>query len=56
MNHLMPVKRVLNSLITLSTFKRHHMCKDLHKAAGLGSPPAIFNTNSSEVLNSVLKK
>ena len=35
---------------------RHHMRKDIREAVGLGSPPAIFTTNSSEALNSVLKK
>ena len=35
---------------------RNHMRKDLREAAGLGSPPAIFTTNSSEAINSVLKK
>ena len=35
---------------------RHHMRKDLREAAGLGSPPAIFTTNSSEAMNSVIKK
>ena len=35
---------------------RHHMRKDIREAVGLGSPPAIFTTNNSEALNSVLKK
>ena len=35
---------------------RHHMRKDLREGVGLGSHPAIFTTNSSEVLNSVLEK
>ena len=34
----------------------HHMCKDLREAAGLGSPPAIFTTNSSKAISSVIKK
>lgn len=34
----------------------NHMWKDIRKAACLGSPPAIFTTNSSEAINSVLKK
>ena len=34
----------------------HHMHKDIREAAGLGSPPSIFTTNSSEAINSVLKK
>ena len=34
----------------------HHMRKDIREAAGLGSPPSIFTTNSSEAINSVLKK
>lgn len=33
----------------------HHIRKDLREAAGLGSPPPIFTTNSSELLNAVLK-
>lgn len=32
------------------------MRKDLREAVGLGSPPAIFTTNSSESVNAVLKK
>ena len=35
---------------------RHHMRKDLRELVGLGSPPAIYTTNASEALNSVLKK
>ena len=34
----------------------YHMRKDIREAAGLGSPPSIFTTNSSEAMNSVLKK
>ena len=34
----------------------NHMRKDIREAAGLGSPPAIFTTNSSEAINSVLKR
>ena len=32
------------------------MRKDICEAAGLGSPPSIFTTNSSEAINSMLKK
>ena len=34
----------------------HHMRKDIREAACLGSTPSIFTTNSSEAINSVLKK
>ena len=34
----------------------NHMRKDIREAAGLGSPAAIFTTNSSEAINSVLKR
>ena len=34
---------------------RDHMRKDLREVAGLGSPPAIFTTNSSESMNAMLK-
>ena len=29
---------------------------DQHEAAGLGSPPALYNTNTSESINSALKE
>ena len=32
------------------------MLKDIREAVGLGSPPSIFTTNSSESLNSAIKK
>lgn len=32
------------------------MRKDICELIGLGSPPAIYTTNASEALNSVLKK
>lgn len=32
------------------------MYKDLQEAAGLGSPPAVFRNNSSEVINAVIMK
>ena len=35
---------------------RHTMLKDIRTAVGLGSPPTIFTTNSSESLNASLKK
>lgn len=35
---------------------KNHMRKDLRELVGLGSPPAIYTTNASEALNSVLKK
>ena len=35
---------------------KYHMRRDLREAAGLGSPPAIFTTNPSELVNAVLKK
>ena len=34
----------------------HHMYKDLCETAGLGPPLAIFTTNNSEGINSVIKK
>ena len=34
----------------------YHMRKDIRVAAGLGSPPTMFTTNSSEAINSVIKK
>ena len=34
---------------------KYHLRKDLREAAGLGSPPAIFTTNSSESINAMLK-
>lgn len=35
---------------------RYSMRKDLRESVGLGSPPAIFTTNASESINSVLKR
>ncbi len=34
----------------------YHMRKDQREVAGLGSPPSIYTTNTSESINSVLKK
>ena len=34
----------------------YHMRRDLRESAGLGSPPAIFTTNSSESINAVVKE
>ena len=33
-----------------------NMWRDLRESAGLGSPPAIFTTNASESINSVMKR
>ena len=35
---------------------KHHMRRDVREAVGLGCPPSIFTTNSSESLNASIKK
>ena len=35
---------------------RHSMLKDMRISAGLGNPPSIFTTNSSESINAVVKR
>ena len=35
---------------------KYHMRRDIREAAGLGSPPSIFTTNSSESVNAELKR
>ena len=35
---------------------KYHMRKDLRESAGLGSPPATFTTNSSESINTAIKR
>ena len=34
----------------------YNMLKDLRVSAGLGDPPSIFTTNSSESINAVVKR
>lgn len=35
---------------------KYNMRRDLRESAGLGSPPSIFTTNSSESVNAAIKR